>query len=129
MKLEQYMNMIEDTHNSHLRGDLNEIEYINAYNELIDIVVDSDTLDEEEKRQLIGVIRTKIGQIPVVENMKRETKNQEIQAKEEAFIEAKKRFKGLSIFQRVKLNLKGQGPEQIHRTLGTIEEINNLYRK
>ena len=129
MKLEQYMNMIEDTHNSHLRGDLNEIEYINAYNELIDIVVDSDTLDEEEKRQLIGVIRTKIGQIPVVENMKRETKNQEIQAKEEAFIEAKNRFRKLSIFQRVKLNLKGQGPEQIHRTLGTIEEINNLYRK
>ena len=49
--------------------------------------VDSDTLDEEEKRQLIGVIRTKIGQIPVVENKKREAKNQEIQAKEEAFNE------------------------------------------
>ena len=78
MKLEQYMNMIEDTHNSHLRGDLNEIEYINAYNELIDVVVDSNTLSDEEKRKLIAVIRTKIGQVPVVEEMKREIKNQEI---------------------------------------------------
>lgn len=129
MKFEQYMKMIEDTHSSHLKGELNEIEYISSYNELIDIVVDSDTLDEEEKRQLIGVIRTKIGQIPAIENMKRETKNQEIQAKEEAFIEAKKRFKGLSIFQRVKLNLKGQGPDQLHSTLGTVEEINSLYRR
>lgn len=129
MKLEQYMNMIEDTHNSHLRGDLNEIEYINAYNELIDVVVDSNTLSDEEKRKLIAVIRTKIGQVPVVEEMKREIKNQEILAKEEAFQQAKNRFKKLSIFQRVRLNLKGQGPEQIHRSLGTIEEINNLYRK
>ena len=129
MKLEQYMNMIEDTHNSHLRGDLNEIEYINAYNELIDVVVDSNTLSDEEKRKLIAVIRTKIGQVPVVEEMKREIKNQEILAKEEAFQQAKNRFKKLSIFQRVRVNLKGQGPEQIHRSLGTIEEINNLYRK
>ena len=129
MKLEQYMNMIEDTHNSHLRGDLNEMEYINAYNELIDVVVDSDTLGDEEKRQLISVIRTKIGQVPIVEEMKKEAKNQEIEEKEKAFVEAKNRFRKLSIFQRVKLNLKGQGLEQIHRTLGTIEEINNLYRK
>lgn len=129
MKLEQYMNMIEDTHNSHLRGDLNEMEYINAYNELIDVVVDSDTLGDEEKRQLISVIRTKIGQVPIVEEMKKEAKNQEIEEKEKAFVEAKNRFRKLSIFQRVKLNLKGLGPEQIHRTLGTIEEINNLYRK
>ena len=129
MKLEQYMNMIEDTHNSHLRGDLNEMEYINAYNELIDVVVDSDTLGDEEKRQLISVIRTKIGQVPIVEEMKKEAKNQEIEEKEKAFVEAKNRFRKLSIFQRGKLNLKGQGPEQIHRTLGTIEEINNLYRK
>lgn len=129
MKLEQYMNMIEDTHNSHLRGDLNEMEYINAYNELIDVVVDSDTLGDEEKRQLISVIRTKIGQVPIIEEMKKEAKNQEIEEKEKAFVEAKNRFRKLSIFQRVKLNLKGLGPEQIHRTLGTIEEINNLYRK
>ena len=129
MKFEQYMKMIEDTHSSHLKGELNEIEYISSYNELIDVVVDSDTLGDEEKRQLISVIRTKIGQVPIVEELKREAKNQEIQEKEKAFVEAKNRFRKLSIFQRVKLNLKGQGPEQIHRTLCTIEEINNLYRK
>lgn len=129
MKFEQYMKMIDDTHVSHLNGDLNEIEYINAYNEILDTVLDSDTISELEKRELVGIIKAKIGQVPKVEEMRKEAKNQEMQAKEAAFQEAKKRFRGLSIFQRVKLNLKGQGPEQIHRSLGSLEEINGLYRR
>jgi hypothetical protein len=129
MKFEQYMKLIEDTHSSHIKGELNEMEYINAYNEILGVVIDSDTLNEEEKRQLITIVRTKIGQIPKVEEMRKEIKNQELLAKEEAFLEAKKRFKSLSLFQKVKLNIKGCGPGQLRRSLGTVEEINGLYRK
>lgn len=129
MKFEQYMKMIDDTHNSHLNGDLNEIEYISAYNEILDSVMETNTITDLERRELVGIIRVKIGQIPKVEERKREAKNQELQEIENAFKEAKSRFRRLSLFQRVRLNLKGLGPEQIHRNLGTIEEINNLYRR
>ncbi len=129
MKFEQYMKLIEDTHNSHVKGELNEIEYVNAYNEILGVVIESNSLSDDEKRELITVVRTKIGQVPKVEEMRKEAKNQELQAKEAAFQEAKGRFRKLSIFQKVKLNLKGQGPEQLHRSLGSIEEINGLYRR
>ncbi len=129
MKFEQYMRMIEQTHDDHKKGSLNEIEYINAYNEILDSVIESKTIDEEERKTLITEIKIKIGQIPKVEQMRKEAKEQELQEKELAFKEAKSRFRKLSLFQRIKLNLKGQGPEQVHRTLGSIEEINGLYRR
>lgn len=129
MKFEQYMKLINDTHESHVNGDLNEIEYVNAYNEILGVVIDSDTLNEEEKRQLIGIVRIKIGQVPKVEEMRKEEQEAKKQQVEQAFIEAKKRFRSFSIFQRVKLNLKGQGPEQIHRSLNNVEEINSLYKR
>ena len=86
-------------------------------------------ITEEEKREIINVVKIKIGQVPKVEEMRIEAKNQELLAKEKAFKEAKKRFRSLSVFQKVKLNLRGHGPEQLHRSLDTIEEINSLYRK
>lgn len=129
MKFEQYMKLINDTHDSHVRGELNEMEYVNAYNELLGVVIDSDTLSEEEKRQIIGIVRMKIGQIPKVEEMRKEEQEIQRHQVEQAFMEAKKRFKGLSVFQRVKLNLKGQGPYQIQRSLNNVEEINNLYKR
>ena len=129
MKFGQYMRMIDDTHISHLSGELNEIEYINAYNEILDTVMDSKSISDFEKRELVSIIRQKIGQIPKVEEIKQENKNRELQEKELAFKDAKNRFRKLSIFQRIKLNLKGQSPEQVHKSLGSLEEINNLYKR
>ena len=129
MKYEQYMKMIESTYEDHKKGNLNEIEYISAYNEILDVVVDSKSLTEDEKSSLIKEVRVKIGQMPLVEAERKAAIELKQQQVTKAFQEAKNRFRRLSVFQRIKLNLKGQNPGQLQMESLEIEEINNLYRK
>ena len=126
MKYEQYKRMIEQTHEDHKKGNLNEIEYIVAYNEILDVVADSSELTDEERRQLVTEIRVRIGQVPKVEETR---KREEGLQREQAFLEAKDRFKKLSVFSRIKLNFLGQNPEQVIKRMTDVEAINGLYRK
>lgn len=129
MKYDLYKKMIESTHEDHKKGNLNEIEYINAYNEILDVIYDSTDLTDDEKNLLIKEVRTRIGQIPIVEAERKTTLEQKQQEINLAFVAAKARFKKLSVFQKIKLNISGLAPSQLPKGNLSVEEINGLYKK
>lgn len=110
-------------------GTLTVLEATNDYNRILGLLPKIESLTDEQRRELSAVIRTKIGQIPKVEE---EKEAERVAAEEEffnAFQEAKGRFKKLSVFQKIKLSLKGMAPNQIDQVFMTTDDMNNLYRK
>ncbi len=126
---------IEKIHHEHrydagaMFGTLTEMEAINAYNILITILPEIESLTDEQRNDLSAQIRVKIGQTSIVEEEKKAEREAEKAEFDKAFEEAKERFKKLSIFQKIRLNLKGKNPEQLETEFMNVNDVNGLYRR
>ncbi len=131
---EDFRKAIEKVHYEHrydagaMFETLSENEAIKDYNIVLGVLLKSE-LPEEVKNALRKEIVTKIGQIPKVEEEKAAQRKAYAQEVDNAFLEAKARFKKLSLFTRAKLRLEGKAPEQLNRAFMDVEDMNSLYRK
>ena len=107
-------------------GPLTEGEAVYYYKLLLSLLDKIDNLSVEVKDTLRKEVQEKIDSTDKVEEEKRADRRA---VKEKEFLKAKSRFDKLSSFQKLKLNLKGQAPDQINYDSMDTYELRSLYKK
>lgn len=106
-------------------GPLTAGEAVEYYKILLKLLDKVDNLSSEEKDILRKEVQDKIDSTGVVEEAKRADRRA---AKEKEFSKAKDRFNKLSSFERLKLKLKGQSPEQVNYDSLDMRDLRRLYK-
>lgn len=110
-----------------IMGTLDAGDATRLYNILLEVLDKMEILSEESKKALRDEVKLRIGQVNIVEDEKI-AEYHEYKAKQEAaFVEAKARYKSLSIFEKIKLNRNKMAPKHQDIKFMPVEEINELY--
>lgn len=130
---EEFRAAIQDIHYKHryddgMMGTLDENDAIRLYNVLLEVLSKMENLSESVIRSLRDEIKIKIGRVHLVEEEKLNEYNENKIKHEEAFRNAKERFKSLSLFEKIKLYKNKMAPKNQDIEFMSIEEIDELYK-
>ena len=129
---EEFRKAIETIHYEHRYsaggtfGPLTEGEALWDYRLLLGLLDQMNNLNAEVKETLRKEVQSKIDSTSKVEEEKRADR---LAVEEEEFSKAKERFNRLSSFEKLKLKLKGQAPEQLNRESMDSLDYRRMYRK
>jgi hypothetical protein len=128
---EEFRKAIEQIHYEHrysaggTMGPLTEGEACEYYRLLLNLLDKMDNLTPEVKETLRKEVQGKIDSTEKVEEAKMEDRRA---VKAEEFAKAKARFNRLSSFERLKLKLRGQTPDQVNYESMDMRDLRRLYK-